>query len=210
MDGYAAAFGLGGGVGMWVGIWAALWWRERVPKGQRWLVRRIYIHVDEVLGATKTENLRRASRRFKVQRWLGRGTTKKGRKRLGTAIADFFWAMPQIGTGTAALPSVRRMGHYVQLELAPSTPKKLAQRHHVQRVWLRWTSEAAANGANFVEWLERGRPLQGGGLAQALGLEWKGGMFDHTFYRDHDQIRFDRTRPAAVPDELPAHEELDA
>jgi gas vesicle protein len=192
-------------LGAALGAWAALWWRDRIPKSQRWLIRHIYTHVDEVLGATKTEHIRREKRRFMVQRWLGRGTRQvqrnngrvRTRKKLGTAIADFFWDVPATGTGIAALPSVRRMGHYVKVKHSHKpTRRNPAHRWDVQEVWLRWTSEAAANRDNFVDYLERGRPTQGGGLAQALGLEWKPDLFEHTKDYRTSTVHFTRKAPA--------------
>jgi hypothetical protein len=189
--------------GLFLGGWAALWWRDRIPKNLRHLIRTIYIHCDETLGATKTENVRRANRRFMVERWLGQGTKQvrqadgrtRSRKKLGTAIADFFWFEPQYG-GVTTRPSVARMGHYVQV-----TPDR-------RTIILRYTSEAAANGANFIEWLERGRPREGGGLAQALGLEWRSGMFE--VHKDFSRARvtFTRVKPVAVDDNLRAEEDL--
>jgi hypothetical protein len=189
--------------GLFLGSWAALWWRDRIPKNLRHLVRTIYIHCDEVLGATKTENVRRANRRFMVERWLGRGTKQMrrpdgragSRKKLGTAVADFFWFEPQYG-GVTTRPSVSRMGHYVQV-----TPDR-------RTIVLRYTSEAAANGANFIEWLERGRPGTGGGLAQALGLEWRSGMFEVGRDFSRARVTFTRVRPVAVDDNLRAEEDL--
>jgi hypothetical protein len=183
--------------------WGALWWRDRIPKNRRHRVRTIYIPCAEGLGATKTENVRRANRRFMVERWLGRGTKQangfngrpRSRKKLGTAIADFFWFEPQYG-GTTTRPSVSRMGHYVQV-----TPDR-------RTIILRYTSEAAANGANFIEWLERGRPGTGGGLAQALGLEWRSGMFEVGRDFSRARVTFTRVKPVAVDDSLRAEEDL--
>jgi hypothetical protein len=182
-DATLALIGISAGVGSAVGGWAALWWRDRRPrprptKSNRALVRKVYIHLDDIIGATKTENQLRAGKRFKVQRWLGQGTRSvatvdaqgrsrsRQRKKLGTAVADFFWPVPQLGTGTAALPSPRTMGRYVQVS-------------DDLRTWtIHYTSEAAANSPAFIEWLTKGRPTTGGGLAQALGLEWREGMFE--------------------------------
>jgi hypothetical protein len=201
-EGMAAVVGLSAGVGSVVGGWVALWWHARVPFGERGLIRHIYVHVDEVLGATKTENIRRADRRHHVWRrlWFLPKDVRLG-------IINFFWPVPQYGTGTAALPGVKRMGHYVQIEWqVPPTRNRiwllgrfgplLYQRWNIQAVWLRWTAEAAANRDTFVEYLERGRPTQGGGLAQALGLEWKAGMFEHTWDREASLVRFARRGPA--------------
>jgi len=205
------AFGVAAG-SYALGWWAALWWRERVPFGMQQLTRLVYVHVDEVLGATKAENQRRANARFRVihkRRWFWWLVPNWRKLPIRRAIADYFWAVPQLGTGTSALPSVRRMGWYVQLELGRTpTRRHPARRWDIQSVWLRWTSEAGANTASFIQWLEQGRPGQGGGLAQALGLEWTPGLFEHKRDWSRDRVRFDRTRPAAVPDDLGAEGEL--
>lgn len=152
MDGYAAAFGLGGGVGMWVGIWAALWWRDHVPFGQRQLLRHVYVYVDDRIGATKTENIRRANRRH---RWWRRLWFLPKQVRLG--ILNFFWPMPQLGTGTAALPGIKRMGRYVQLELSgQSAFRKPYQLWNVQAVVVWPTSEVDVHAAfepSLVRWV---------------------------------------------------------
>lgn len=190
----AAGFGLGRYV------------RDRIAYSHRRLVYLVYKHLDEVIGATKSENVHRAGMRFKVGRIppLGFG------KRVGRVVADLFWPVPQYG-GTTALPSIRQMGRYVKLGL-PARPgwRRRYHRWDIRWVEVRYSSEAGANTPNFIEWLERGRPVQGGGLAQALGLEWTPGLFEHTRDWSRDRVRFDRTRPAVVPADLPAHEELDA
>jgi len=163
-------------------------------QSRRRILRRIYRHCDEVLGARKFENDRRASRRRLLQFF-------------SHDLANLVYPSVQFA-GAAALPSARRMARYVVLDL-PAKP--WPQRYHrwdVRSVTLRWTSEAGANAANFIEWLERGRPVQGGGLAQALGLEWTPGLFEHKRDWSRDRVRFDRTRPAAVPDDLSAEGEL--
>ena len=71
-----------------------------------------------------------------------------------------------------------------------------------------WTSEAPANHAPFLEWLERGMPREGGGVAQALGVPWRDGVFDREVDWSRDLVRLTRTRPLVVPDELRAEEEL--
>lgn len=172
------------------------WWALSQPRriSHRRLTRRIYRHCDEVLGARKFENDRRVSRRRFLQL-------------ISKDLAALLYPSVQFGAA-AALPSARRMAHYVHLDLPARRPWQRYHRWDVRSVTLRWTSEAGANAANFVEWLERGRPVQGGGLAQALGLEWTPGLFEHTRDWSHDRARFDRTRPAVVPDRLDADEEL--
>jgi hypothetical protein len=216
-----AVIGLSAGTGTAVGAWAALWWRDHAPFGEHQLVAMVFAHVDEVLGATKWENTRRANRRHKIidrppwWLWWTLLAGKNGRQ-ARISIASFFWPVPQFGTGTAALPTFRRMGYYVQLEFQVEPTRNrywllgrfgplLYQRWNIQAVQLRWTSEAAANRDTFVEYLERGRPSQGGGLAQALGLEWKSGMFEVTKDYPLSLIRFARKGPAKEMPTRPPH-----
>jgi hypothetical protein len=175
--------GLSAGTGSAVGWWAALWWRDRVPRSLRYLTRRIYRHVDETLGTRATENNRRTKMHARIAFWIS------------PKWANLLAPRAQL-SGAAAMPSIRRMGRYVKL-----SPDR-------RTVVLRYTSEAAANGANFVEWLERGRPGTGGGLAQALGLEWKAGMFEVTRDWSKDLVTFTRVKLAAVDDDLRAEEDL--
>jgi len=177
------------------------WQRDRVAYSHRRILAFVFKHLDEVIGATKSENARRASYRFKIRRIppLGLGRV------LGGRVADLFWPpVPQAG-GIAALPGIRRMGRYVKLGL-PARPKwRPWHRFHrwdVRWVEVHYSSEAGANAPNFIEWLERGRPVQGGGLAQALGLEWAPGLFEHKRDWSRDRVRFDRTRPAVVPSDF--------
>ena len=158
------------------------------------LVKRVYRHCDEVLGARKFENDRRVSRRRLVAFF-------------SHDLANLLFPPTQFGNA-AALPSARRMARYVDIDWAA---KPWPQRYHrwdIRGLWLRWTSEAGANAPNFIEWLERGRPVQGGGFAQALGLEWAPGLFEHKRDWSRDRVRFDRTRPAAVPDDLDLRDEV--
>ena len=87
-------------LGAVLGAWAALWQRDHIPLGQRGLLRHVYPYVDDRIGATKTENIRRANRRHHLYRrlWFLPKDTRVG-------IATFFWPTPQIGTGTAAFGS---------------------------------------------------------------------------------------------------------
>jgi hypothetical protein len=193
MDGYAAAFGLGGGVGMMVGIWAATWWRDRRPTRQERLVRRVYRHLDEIIGATKNENQIRADLRFRVihkRRWFWWLVPNTKRLPWRRGIANFFWPVPQIGTGTSPIPSDKRIAYYVW----PSVDL---------RTWtVRYSPEAPANHQVFIEWLTRGLPRQGGGLAQALGLEWRPDLFKVERNWSEGLVHLTVAGPAAVPDDL--------
>jgi hypothetical protein len=144
--------------GLFLGSWAALWWRDHVPFGQRRLLRHVYAYADDRIGATKTENIRRANRRFHLYRRLWFLPRK-----VRAALADFFWPVPQLGTGTAALPSTKRMGRYVQLELrGDATFRKPYRLWNIHAVVVRPTSEvdALAPGtvpavARWVAWAMR-------------------------------------------------------
>jgi hypothetical protein len=163
-DTLAAAFGFGGGVGTMIGWWAALWRRDHVPFGQRQLLRYVYPYVDDRIGATKTENIRRANRRFIVvhkHRWYWWLVPKPARR----AIADFFWPVPQLGTGTSALPGTKRMGRYVQLELTGRpTFRKPYQVWNIQAVVVRPTSEVDVHAAfepSLARWVAWAMRLKG-------------------------------------------------
>jgi hypothetical protein len=147
-----AIIGLSAGAGSVVGAWTALWWRDQVPFGQRQLVRHVYLYCDDRIGATKTENLRRANRRH---HWWRRLWFLPKDARLG--ILNFFWPVPQLGTGTAALPSTKRMGRYVQLELnGAATFRKPYRLWNIQAVTVWPTSEVDVHAAfepSLVRWV---------------------------------------------------------
>jgi hypothetical protein len=194
-------FLLGIALGVAAGLWVART-RNHVPTREEALVRRVYRHLDEIIGATKNENQIRADLRFRMihprlylrrpwQNWrlLVPHKTRQW-------IADWMWPIPRIGAGTTPLPSERRIAQYIQ-----HTPD--------MRTWIiRYSSEAPANHAPFIEWMERGRPVQGGGLAQALGLPWRPGLFEVERNWADSEVRFTVTRPADVPDLVTADEEL--
>lgn len=137
---------LSAGAGAALGGWAALWWRDRVPMGQRRLYRTVFPYLDDRLGATKKENQIRANRRFKVIHkrawywWLVPIAVRR-------AVADYFWAVPQIGGGGAsALPSTKRMAQYLTLELGPPAQPKGLLEHVLAwfgvRPYRRWSITA--------------------------------------------------------------------
>jgi hypothetical protein len=159
-------FALGAVAGLWLGQH-----RGHIPTGDERLVRRVYRHVDEIIGATKNENQLRADMRFRLihprfhpfQPW--RNWRLLIPRKVRQWIADYFWPIPRLGAGTNPLPSDRRIAQYVW-----HSPDL--------RTWtVRYSSECPANHAPFIEWLTRGRPREGGGLAQALGLEWRPDLF---------------------------------
>ena len=157
-----AALGLG--VGSVAGWWARGKHQRRTPTRQEKLVRKVYRHLDDIIGATKYENQLRADARFRVihkRKWYWWLVPAQVR----ITLADFFWPVPRIGPGVNPIPSDRRLAKYVRASAD-------------LRTWTIWyTSEAPANHAPFIEWLTKGRPVQGGGLAQALGREWSPNLF---------------------------------
>lgn len=138
-------------LGVALGAWAALWQRDHIPLGRRGLLRHTYVYVDDRIGATKTENIRRANRRHHLYRrlWFLPKDTRVG-------IATFFWPTPQLGTGTAALPSTKRMGRYVQLELRGDTSfRRPHQLWNIDAVIVRPTSEVDVHVGGFETSLGR-------------------------------------------------------
>jgi hypothetical protein len=191
-----AVVGVSAGTGSAVGAWAALWWRDRVPFGHRQLLRHVFIHVDDRIGATKTENLRRANRRFRVIHkrtwywWLVPNTKKLPVRR---GIADYFWAVPQLGTGTSALPSTKRMGRYVTLELrGQATFRKPYRLWNIQAVVVRPTSEVDVHVAGFETSLARW-------VAWALRLTGP----DQVTVEPHPELGYWRLSRKAAPVEIP-------
>lgn len=188
------ALGVGVLVGIALGVLLGGWLRALPHRRKFSLVREVYKSIDEVIGATKEVNQQRADFRFTVihkRRWYWWFFPKGTRK----DIADYLWPVPQVGTGTAALPSVETMEQYVQMG---------ADRGD----WtIGYTSEAAANREVFLDYLIRGHPTKGGGLAQALGLEWRPDMFDVTWYRSAHKLRL--VLRDQEQDQLPAGPPMD-
>jgi hypothetical protein len=159
-----AFLGIGLGIGTFLGWTAALRWRQRTPTRQEKLARRIYRHVDDIIGATKHENQLRADARFRVihkRRWYWWLVPAKARE----GIADFLWPIPRIGPGVNPIPSDKRIAWYVQI--SPD----------LRTFSIRYSPEAAAQYDQFIGYLTRGTPTKGGGLAQALDREWTPDLF---------------------------------
>jgi hypothetical protein len=153
------------------------------------IIRRIYRHVDDPLGATRFENNRRASRR-RVLAFFSLG------------LANLIYPVTQYG-GVNALPSIGRMRRYVQLEFGHAPPWPRVWRvWHVEAITLRWTSEANALGQGFGDLLARK-------VAQALILKSPGDLEQHAaFDRGYFELR--RTKPAPqVPSTVPFGEATD-
>lgn len=170
--------------------------RERREAGIKQLIRKVYRHLDDIIGATKYENQLRADKRFRVihkRRWYWWLVPVKVR----TTLADYFWPVPRIGPGVNPLPSDRRIAKYVQASADLKT-------------WTIWyTSEAPANHAPFIEWLTKGRPVQGGGLAQALGREWTPNLFRVERNWSAGEVRLTLNHVTQVPDQVAAGEVFD-
>jgi hypothetical protein len=187
------------GLGSAVGWAACIWWRDRAPTTQRALVRRVYRHVDDLLGATKTENQIRAGKRFAVKRPIWRGGL--GRQ-LGRAWADTWWPVPQLGTGTAALPSTKRMAAYVQLEVRATRSWWVRLRRpygtwDIVAVTCWWTSESNAMTEGFAANVGR-KVAQAMRLDSLDRLEWD-------INWDLGRIRYARRGPAPeMPTQPPA------
>jgi hypothetical protein len=178
-------FAVGLALGVVVGVWADRTIRAFPARRKYSPIREKYKCVDEVLGATKTENQKRADLRFEVihrRRWWWWFVPRKSR----LALANYFWPVPQIGTGMAALPTEKTMGTYVE-QVGPGD------------YWLRYTSEVAANRPVFLEYLIQGHPTKGGGLAQALGLPYEPGMFAVEWDRPNSRVRLTLNHKTEMP-----------
>jgi len=163
---FLAGLTVGALAGMWIGRH-----REYIPTTEEKLVRKVYRHLDEIIGATKNESQLRADLRFRMEHprfhllrpW--RNWRLLLPRKVRQWIANYFWPMPRFGPGVNPLPADKRIAHYVWC--SPD-----------HRTWtLHYSAEAPANHAPFIEWLTKGRPVQGGGLAQALGREWRPDLF---------------------------------
>ena len=140
------------------GAWVALWWRDRVPTGHKRLLRYVFPYVDDRIGATKTEKVRRANARFRFMRkwwlwWIPR--------RAREGIADLLWFEPQYG-GTTTLPGAKRMARYVTLEFGrPASRRRPYRIWDIQAVVVRPTSEVDVHAsfepslARWVAWALR-------------------------------------------------------
>lgn len=163
-------------------IWPRLTSKNRI-------IRRIYRHVDEPLGATRFENNRRASRR-RLLAFFSRD------------LANLVYPVTQFG-GVTALPSTGRMRRYVQIEFGPGPVwPRLWRVWHVEAVTLRWTSESNALGIGFGDLLARK-------VAQALILKSPAELEQHpAFDKGYFVLRRAKTAPA-VPSTVPFGEATD-
>lgn len=192
-----ALMGVSAAVGSAAGWWAALWHRDRVPAGEQWIIRRIYKHVDDLIGATKTENQDRADRRRRIIQPRFKGWRRLLwliPKKVRTAWADYREPIPRIGAGTNPLPEVERMAQYIQVAFRHVPTRQWLVRPAVYQLWnvevvtVFWTSEAAALSGHLGENVGRK-------VAQALRLE-SVEQLDWTMDYDAGCIRYRRKGPA--------------
>lgn len=168
-------------------------WAVGLPRhlSRERLERRLWRHCDEVLGARKLEADRRATRRRVVTFF-------------SHDLANLLYPTQQLH-GAMAYPGRRRRRHYVYPDYRPVPWPRRLHRWHIRAVTLRWTSEAQV-ALLGDRWFEKAEQQ----VAQALGLEWRHGLFDREIDRDRDLVALSRARPAHVPDQLAAEEELGA
>jgi hypothetical protein len=175
-----------------VGVGVAAW-LVNLPRhvSRERLERRLWRHCDEVLGARKLEADRRASRRRVVQF-------------VSHDLANLMYPPTQL-QGAMAYPGRRRRRRYVYPAYSAAPWPKRLHRWHIRAVTLRWTSEAAV-AVSGDQWFGRLEKQ----VAQALGLEWGHGIFDREVDWSRDLVTLARGKPAHVPDQLAAEEELGA
>jgi hypothetical protein len=156
------------------------------------LVRRCYRRMDVALGIKAHILEHRANQRRKYG-WF-----------LPPKMTNFLWPPVQYG-GIAALPFLRRRELYIHLHARkPPWPTRWYT-WHIQGGTVEWTMEVDASFAGFLERIERG-------FADFLFLKYRPGLFDLRDHRDKHppapRVTVMRAKPAPVPDQLVAHEEL--
>ena len=90
-DATLALIGITLAVGTSAGWWARGRWQRSNPTRQEKLARRVYRHLDDIIGATKAENQLRADKRFRCehkrlhvsQRAWRRGLARRPQRRVG-------------------------------------------------------------------------------------------------------------------------------
>ena len=197
-----AVLGIGLGVGWFAGWTMALAWRKRNPTRQEKLARRIYRHVDDIIGATKHENQLRADKRFALTQphihlrrpWKNWPFLVPGKE----WWADRFWPEPRLAAGANPIPSDQRIAWYIQISPDMRTYS------------IRYSPEAAAQYDQFVTYLTRGTTTMrgGGGLASALGREWSPNLFQVERDWSAGQVRLTLNHKTDVPAEASAAEAL--
>jgi hypothetical protein len=168
-------------------------WAVNLPRrlSRDRLERRLWRHVDEDLGARKLEADRRASRRRVVQFF-------------SHDLANLLYPATQL-QHAMAYPGRRRRRRYVQPTFRAKTWPRRFHRWDIGPTTYRWTSEARVA---FIgeQWFLRMEKQH----AQALGLEWRPGLFDRDVDWSRDLLTLAQGKPAHVPDQFPAEEEMGA
>jgi hypothetical protein len=171
------------------GVWVV---HERRRRSYVRLLRRCYRRMDVALGIKAHILEHRANQRRKYG-WF-----------LPPKVTNFFWPPTQYG-GIAALPFLRRREMYVHLHMRQVPWPRRWFTWHCQGGTVEWTMEVDASFAGFIERVERG-------FADFLFLKYRPGLFDvHDHRDDHPpapRVTVTRAKPAQVPDQLVAHEEL--
>jgi len=155
------------------------------------LERRLWRHVDDWLGARKLEADRRASRRRVVQFF-------------SHDLANLLYPTTQL-QHAMAYPGRRRRRRYVQPTWRHKPWPLRLHRWDIGPTTYRWTSEASV-AMSGDQWFTRAEKQH----AQALGLEYRPGLFDRDVDWSRDLVTLAQGRPAHVPDQFPAEEEMGA
>lgn len=150
----------------------------RLPRHRHVTARKatsvIYFHVDEILGIRARLIDERAKRHQRISFFIS--------PRWAALLAPRSWAgvpaprMKKKRTFVRRVEDIRPVRNWQDLGTT-------ADAEVPHRILLHYTSEAATNVDRFITDLERGRRNRGGGLAQALGLEWHEGMFAYVWNR---------------------------
>lgn len=175
------------------------WWAISRPRrvSRMRVEQRLWRHVDTRLGARKLENDHRVRMRYSIRAAVLRSM------RLGWVV-NWFWP-PVEYTGATAPPHPWRRHRYVIPKLPSKLPWQRYHRWEANPTTYHWTSEAPVQiaGENWLLQLEKEH-------AQAMGLKWRPGLFDRDVDESRDLVTLARGRPAHVPDQLAAEEELGA
>lgn len=149
------------------------------------LVRWIYRHTDEPLGARKWENDRRAGRR-RLLAFFSRD------------LAALVYPSTQLG-GAAALPGLRRMRRYVvDLPLPHKRWPRSWLRRDITQASFTWSPEAHSNAPGFADTVGRK-------FADALDLRWSQDLFEVDDHRSDKPPRRALTYRLAKAEPMPEH-----
>jgi hypothetical protein len=133
-----------------------------------WLARRMYMHVDEVIGAKAFEREYAATMRHM---W-GKYKDKNGVER-EAGWAKWFWPSPEL-SGTMARPHWWRRRQYVQIGYVDKPWPQPFFKKDIVLVTLTYTSEANPNNKNYNFFVVVEQKV-----AQALSLPWTEDTFEH-------------------------------